>query len=191
MPCSWQLAKSDTKAALTSPPSSLPTNNQFLRPTASRRSAFSEPLLLVTDLGPKTFEKLANRLTPDELKAFSDKLGSAKLKTVADKFGPDVLQQYGPDFFEQYKGVTADTNSHLLSNDGIVDGQVKGCHDDALFSQELVGNGNGQIISTTPSGIDPDVVRYEYKLFKRGSDGRIFLEVRCGQGEDDDQESVR
>jgi transposase len=31
MPCIWQLASGDTKAALISPASSLPTNNQFLR----------------------------------------------------------------------------------------------------------------------------------------------------------------
>lgn len=42
---SAQLASSDVKTALTSPPSSLPTKSQFFRPTASRRRFNSLALL--------------------------------------------------------------------------------------------------------------------------------------------------
>ena len=42
---SRQLASSEVKRALTAPASSLPTKSQFLRPTASRRSASSLMLL--------------------------------------------------------------------------------------------------------------------------------------------------
>jgi hypothetical protein len=61
---------------------------------------------------------------------------------------------------------------HLLTNDGIVKGEIKGCHDKATFLSELTGQ--GEIVSQTPMSSNPDVVKYEYKLYQKDKAGKII-----------------
>ncbi|MEB3294601.1 MAG: hypothetical protein VKJ24_15705, partial [Synechococcales bacterium] len=124
------------------------------------------------DLTPDTVNKLLKDLTPTEIQDFVNQLGSAeKVKILADKYGGEVLKHYGADFFKDYKGVTQDTINHLLKNEGVQKGEIKGCHDQATFLSEL--NGKGEVVSTTPDPANPDVVRYEYKLYQKDAKGKI------------------
>ncbi|MEH1821099.1 MAG: hypothetical protein V7L31_18800 [Nostoc sp.] len=126
---------------------------------------------LVEDLTPDIVNKLLKDLTPSEIQDFVSKLGSEKLKLLTEKFGGEVLKHYGSDFFKDYKGVTQDTINHLLQNDGIVKGEIKGCHDKATFLNEL--NGKGEVVSEIPDPSNPDVIRYEYKLYQKDAAGKI------------------
>jgi hypothetical protein len=85
------------------------------------------------------------------------------------------MKHYGPDFFAQYQGVTADTIAHLLKNDGIKGGEIKGCHDRATFLKEL--GGKGEVVNETPHPSNGDVARLEYKLYRRKSDGSLDLDI--------------
>ncbi|MFI5268913.1 MAG: hypothetical protein ACHQ7M_16170, partial [Chloroflexota bacterium] len=125
----------------------------------------AEAKSLVEQLGPERVKKLLGDLTPTEVQEFVDRLGVQKVQELADKFGGDPMKFYGVDFFEQYQGVTQDTMNHLLTNDGIGGGQIKGCHDRATFMAEL--GPNGQVISETPHPSDPSVARIRYKLYMR------------------------
>ncbi|MEH1830029.1 MAG: hypothetical protein V7L22_32625 [Nostoc sp.] len=126
---------------------------------------------LVEDLTPDIVNKLLKDLTPSEIQDFVSKLGSEKLKLLTEKYGGEVLKHYGSDFFKDYKGVTQDTINHLLQNDGIVKGEIKGCHDKATFLNEL--NGKGEVVSEIPDPSNPDVIRYEYKLYQKDAAGKI------------------
>ena len=116
-------------------------------------------------LGKDTVAKIKSHLTPQEITEFVDELGVAKVKELADKFGGDVMKHYGHAFFKSYQGVTQDTMNHLLKNDGIVKGVIKGCHDKATFLGEL--NGKGQIVNQTTMSGNSDVIKYSYKLYQK------------------------
>ncbi|WP_256875013.1 hypothetical protein [Nostoc sp. C052] len=126
---------------------------------------------LVEDLTPDIVNKLLKDLTPSEIQDFVSKLGSEKLKLLTEKYGSEALKHYGSDFFKDYKGVTQDTINHLLQNDGIVKGEIKGCHDKTTFLNEL--NGKGEVVSEIPDPSNPDVIRYEYKLYQKDAAGKI------------------
>jgi hypothetical protein len=76
---------------------------------------------------------------------------------------------------EAGKGATDDTIDHLLKNDGIKGGEIKGCHDADTFADELVTKGNGEIVGSTPHPDRADIVRHEYRLYQRNSDGTFKL----------------
>ena len=119
----------------------------------------------LNSLGQDTVAKIKSHLTPQEITEFVDELGVAKVKELADKFGGDVMKHYGHAFFKSYQGVTQDTMNHLLKNDGIVKGVIKGCHDKATFLGEL--NGKGQIVNQTTMTGNSDVIKYSYKLYQK------------------------
>ena len=122
-------------------------------------------------LGQNTVTKIKSHLTPQEITEFVDELGVARVKELADKFGGDVMKHYGHAFFKTYQGVTQNTISHLLKNDGIVKGQIKGCHDAGIFYNELVTKGVGAITNKTPHPTNPNIIRYDYSLYKKNKDG--------------------
>ncbi|MBW4448470.1 MAG: DUF4157 domain-containing protein [Spirirestis rafaelensis WJT71-NPBG6] len=127
---------------------------------------------LVDDLTPDVVNKLLKDLTPSEIQDFVSQLSSSeKVKFLTEKYGSEALKHYGSDFFKNYEGVTQDTINHLLQNDGIVKGEIKGCHDQATFLNEL--NGKGEVVSEIPDPSNPDVVRYEYKLYQKDAAGKI------------------
>ena len=116
-------------------------------------------------LGQDTVTKIKSHLTPQEITEFVDELDVAKVKELADKFGGDVMKHYGHAFFKSYQGVTQDTMNHLLKNDGIVKGEIKGCHDKATFLGEL--NRKGQVVNQTNMPSNSNVLRYDYKLYQK------------------------
>ena len=126
-------------------------------------------------LGQNTVAKIKSHLTPQEITEFVDELGVAKVKDLADKFGGDVMKHYGHAFFKSYQGVTQNTIDHLLKNDGIVRGQIKGCHDADMFYDELVSKGIGQIRSRTLHPINSDIFRYDYSLYKQDGKGGFVI----------------
>jgi hypothetical protein len=135
---------------------------------------------LVEQLGPDRVKNLLGDLTPTEIQEFVDRLGAPKVQDLADKFGGDAMKSYGVDFFEKYEGVTQDTMNHLLTNDGISGGEIKGCHDRATFMTEIAAN--GQVLSQTPHPSDPTVVKIEYKLYMRQS-GAVKQPPTFGPGQ--------
>jgi len=102
---------------------------------------------------------------------FLSKIAPARVKQIAATYGGDAMQHYGADFFRDYKGVTRDTMSHLLQAGQIRQGEIVGCHDDALFLQTL--RHNGQILRTEVDPKNADFIRYEYKLYLRDSAGNV------------------
>ncbi len=128
-----------------------------------------EVVQLVNEIGPKN----SQRLLPDFLR----KLGVTKVKQTFQAHGGDAMrhygtmEHYGADFFRDYKGVTRDTMNHLLQPGQIRQGEIVGCHDDALFLQTL--RNNGQILRTEVDPKNADFIRYEYKLYLRDSDGNV------------------
>ncbi|WP_163512627.1 hypothetical protein [Fodinicola acaciae] len=131
--------------------------------------------VVVQQLGADAANALLDHMSGAEVTNLLRQLGADRLRSLAAKFGGDVLKHYGPEFFTRYEGVTADTMSHLLTNDGIQKGKIKGCHDMATFQAVL--NGRGQIVNTVAHPSVPGVVRYEYKLFKRNSDGSFVVDA--------------
>ena len=116
-------------------------------------------------LGQNTVAKIKSHLTPQEITEFVDELGVARVKDLADKFGGDVMKHYGHAFFKSYQGVTQDTMNHLLKNDGIKKGEIKGCHDKATFLGEL--NGKGQFVNQVTMPSNSNVIKYDYKLYQK------------------------
>ena len=111
-----------------------PQRNKPNRMTGSSSGGLTpDQQRLIDTLDSGTFTKLKADLTSKEISEFIKDLGPDKVKELADKFGGDVMKHYGHAFFKSYKGVTDDTMNHLLQNDGIVKGQIKGCHDADMF----------------------------------------------------------
>ena len=123
-------------------------------------------------LGQDTVTKIKSHLTPQEITEFVNDLGVAKVKELADRFGGDVMKHYGHAFFKSYQGVTQDTIDHLLKNDGIVKGEIKGCHDKATFLGEL--NGKGQVVNQVTMPGNSDVIKYDYKLYQKDKTLKII-----------------
>ncbi len=115
--------------------------------------------------------QLKPHLSPAEIDSFIRDLGVPKLQNYASRFGGAALKHYGSQFFASFKGVTSNTMNHLLKNDGVVAGGIKGCHDGATFLSEL--KAIGQIISTRVNPKNSKVVYYAYKLFIKDASGAI------------------
>lgn len=147
-------------------------DNLLKRPSMSVTKL--DELLSLVDHDVIKLEKLLVDMPLSEIDDFLLKVGSTKFKELLNKFNPDVLRYYGSLFFKQYKGTTQDTIEHLLRNDGIRRGEIKGCHDAMLFFDELVIQGRGQIITSTPHPSHPGIVNHEYKLFVRDRTGAII-----------------
>ena len=123
------------------------------------------------DLSADIIKKISPPLTPEEISEYIEALGIAKVKELAEKFGGDVMKHYGHTFFKSYKGATQDTINHLLKNDGIKKGAIKGCHDADTFLDELVTSGIGNIRQATPHPSNSQIIRYEYSLYQKNPDG--------------------
>jgi hypothetical protein len=122
-------------------------------------------------LGEDTIRQIGGRLTREQIEAFIKDLGVDGTKQVVSKFGPDAMAKYGAAFFKNFKGVTNNTMQHLIQNDGIKGGEIKGCHDKSLFLSEI--SKWGKILSREQNPIDARVERYSYKLFIRNSAGKV------------------
>lgn len=133
-----------------------------------------DDLLSLVDNNVVKLEKLLKDMPLSEIDDFRHRVGVNKFKKLLNKFKADVLIHYGASFFERYKGVTRDTINHLLRNDGIRRGEIKGCHDAAMFLNELVIQGRGQILSSTPHPSHPGIINHEYKLFVRDRTGTVI-----------------
>ena len=164
------------------------------KPTAERllgELSGKELAELESKLGPEALAKLANGLGGREIQRFCDRLGGAKLKNLAQRFDGAVLEHYGVDFFEKYQGVTERTMEHLLKNDGIVKGEIKGCHDEAMFLQALLGKQNGEIIRRTPHPTEPGVTKIEYRLYRRHPEGYVAMPPTLQSGKPEAKTVIR
>jgi hypothetical protein len=132
---------------------------------------------LVSELGVDTLKKIGLHLSPAEIAEFVKELGEARVKDLAKRYGGEAMKHYGHAFFKTYKGATTKLRTHLLTNDGIKGGEIKGCHDQATFLDELVTKGNGQIVGSTVHPARADVVKHEYKLFRKKADGSFELDA--------------
>jgi hypothetical protein len=179
----------------TKPPS--PTTNtagletRGYRPPAGQRTqtqqqyqAQSSRTRLNNLLGSATVKQLKGKLTQSQIEAFIRELGIIETRKVAAKFGPKAMLNYGAVFFKNLKGVTNNTMHHLVTNAGIVDKAIKGCHDKSLFLNELTviqrptsttgkTSVTGKILSTSAHPTDPRITRYTYKIYARDRTGKI------------------
>ena len=126
----------------------------------------------IKQIGVKGLKEIGTHLSPKEIGEWLAELGPDKMKHVAETYGGDAMKHYGQEFFKLHQGVTQDTMGHLLKNDGIVKGEIKGCHDQATFFSEL--SGKGEIVGQTPMPGNPDVVKYQYNLYKKDKAGKII-----------------
>ena len=69
-----------------------------------------------------------------------------------------------------------------LKRRGIVNGEIEGCHDEAMFLDQLVTQGNGEIVGRTPHPADPAVTLIEYRLYQRDADGELKIPKALRQG---------
>jgi Domain of unknown function (DUF4157) len=166
----------------TSAPKSNPKNDgletQGNKPKPGERSQTREEYAaeqsqarLAKLLGEDTLRQIGGRLTREQIEAFIKDLGVDGTKQAVSKFGPDAMAKYGAAFFKNFKGVTNNTMQHLLQNDGIKGGEIKGCHDKSLFLSEI--SKWGKILSQERNPMDARVERYSYKLFIRNSAGKV------------------
>jgi hypothetical protein len=128
-------------------------------------------------LGEETMRRIGGRLSQQQLEAFIKELGVAGTRQIVSKFGPEAMAEYGAAFFKSFRGVTSNTMRHLIQNDGIQSGAIKGCHDKAEFLHELTsptrvttaGNPTplGQVLSITPHPSNPSISTYFYRIFAR------------------------
>jgi hypothetical protein len=122
-------------------------------------------------LGEDTMRQIGGRLSQQQLESFIKELGVAGTKQAVSRFGPEAMSRYGASFFRTHQGVTANTMRHLLNNDGIKQGEIKGCHDKGLFLSEIAKW--GQIISQRTNPTDARIIQVTYKLFTRDAAGKV------------------
>lgn len=132
-----------------------------------------DDLLSLVDKNLVKLEKFMKDMPLSESDDFLRRVGIKKFKILLNRFNADVLRHYSASFFENYKGVTRYTIDHLLRSDGIRRGEIKGCHDAAMFLNELVIQGRGQILLSTPHPSHPSIINHEYKLFVRDRTGSV------------------
>ncbi len=124
-------------------------------------------------LGPKTRRRM-RQLSPAQVVDYYKAFGPKRVQHLARTYGGPAMKEYGVAFFKSYKGVTSTTRQHLLTNDGIVGKELKGCHDTQMFMDELVKQGRGEVVGTPRTHPrNTGIVAYEYKLYKRNADGTI------------------
>lgn len=132
---------------------------------------------LLRKLQVSTLQSLLTTLTPHEVREFVALLGEKEVERLLKTFGVDVMKHYGPTFFKRLPTtVEEELMSHVIRSEGIWDGEIHGCHDQARFLQAL--NGQGKILSSTPMPGHPEIVAYRYQLYRKGIDGQVIQPVQ-------------
>lgn len=130
----------------------------------------------VTERGAKDATKEGGEALGEEVRArFVAALGEEATERILKRFGAKAMAHYGPEFLGTLRGVTKDkTMKHLTGLQKISAGEIVGCHDEDAFLDVLLGQGQGVVVKQTPHPESPLVTFYEYRLFKRGPDGKVI-----------------
>ena len=102
----------------------------------------------IKDVGVRALKKLPGILSPTDIKNWIADLGVAEFRRVAETYTGEALKHYGSAWFKAYKGVTAQTQHHLLVGEFNNLGHLRaGCHDKGVFDA-VVAAGNAIIDAT-------------------------------------------
>jgi len=116
----------------------------------------------IRDLGMKALKKLSGHLSPKEIGEWFIDLGATKMRHVAETYGARSMKHYGKDWFKVYKGVTAQTQHHLLVGRFNDAGHLlSGCHDKTVFDG-VVAAGN-VVIDTTRTRVSGIYTEYSWR----------------------------
>ena len=101
----------------------------------------------IKDLGVRALKKLPGILSPKEIGEWLTDLGAVS-SALAETYTGEALKHYGRNWFKLYKGVTGQTQHHLLVGEFNALGFLQsGCHDKGAFDA-VVAAGNAVIDAT-------------------------------------------
>ena len=102
----------------------------------------------IKDLGVRALKKLPGILSPKEIGEWLTDLGAVEFRRLAETYTGEALKHYGRNWFKLYKGVTGQTQHHLLVGEFNALGFLQsGCHDKGAFDA-VVAAGNAVIDAT-------------------------------------------
>jgi len=109
----------------------------------------------IKDIGVKALKKLAGSLNPKEIGEWFVDLGAVEFRRLAETYGGKALRHYGRNWFKAYKGVSAQTQHHLLVGEFNAAGHLRsGLHDKTAFDGVVTaGNAVIDAAQTRVSGI--------------------------------------